>query len=165
MKNLFFVIGILFLFSSCTTTFYIVRHAEKQGGSNPSLTVAGQQRANDLRDELAGVGIDNVITSHLNRTIETGAPTAVGNSLTAESINAGDMQALVDRCRSFTDNRQILVVGHSNTVPMLIDSLLKREEGISISEDDFDNLFIVKIKRGTSVVRRFERRTYGTNSP
>jgi hypothetical protein len=47
---------------------------------------------------------------------------------------------LVERIAAATGN--VLVVGHSNTVPELLEALGVRER-VSIAEQEFDNLFLV----------------------
>ena len=44
-------------------TLYIVRHAEKDTGNNPALSVAGQKRAGDLYRALKDKKIDLILVS------------------------------------------------------------------------------------------------------
>jgi broad specificity phosphatase PhoE len=47
-------IWVLLLLISCKSTFYLVRHGEKfDNTANPPLSVLGQERAEDLKTELA----------------------------------------------------------------------------------------------------------------
>jgi len=59
-----------------TTTIYLVRHAEKQKGSDPMLTEAGEERALKLLSILKDQGVDAVYSTPYNRTKSTAAPTA-----------------------------------------------------------------------------------------
>lgn len=105
----------------------LVRHAEKDAGSNPGLSPAGQQRAEALAGALAQAGIRHILTSDQRRTQATAAPLAARQGLKAEALGfgpgglAGHVKSLVDRIQA--QDGAVLVVGHSNTVPELIAAL------------------------------------------
>ncbi len=164
-QKLFLLVFTALMLSSCTTTFYLVRHAEKGSGSDPDLTAAGHQRAIALCDSLRDKGIDYIYTTNYKRTQQTAAPTATVTGKNPQVITANDTPELVRRLRGHTLNHQILVVGHSNTIPVIIDSLMRSPQNITIQENDFDNLFKVKISRGNNTTRRLYRETYGVPSP
>ena len=147
----------------CTTNYYVVRHAEKaNSSSNTPLSAAGLQRAEDLKDYLADKGIDNIYTSQYLRTQQTAAPTANQFGLTAVEYDVpAELSNLITKLKSHGDNRSVLVVNHSNTVPVIIDSLMKSPQGITISETDFDNIYKVKVSRFLSVNRSLIQGTYG----
>ena len=79
MKYLFPLI-ILVLTSSCSNTFYIVRHTEKATGidpqtmktfTDPPLTIEGQERALKLKEMLGGKNIRRFYSTNTLRTIST----------------------------------------------------------------------------------------------
>ena len=168
MKSQLLLAALLLLFlSSCTTNFYIVRHAEKANATpDTALSAAGFQRAQDLADYLSDKGIDNVYTSQYLRTQQTAQPTAdaAGKVPVVYEIHA-QFDDMITQLKSHKDNRSILVVNHSNTVPDIIDALMESPQGIVIPENDFDNIYHVKIKRATNSVRIFTPLTYGQSSP
>ena len=106
----------------------IVRHAEKVDESaDPALSAAGQARAIALAQALEDAGVAHVIVTHRQRTRLTAAPLLEALGLTPEVVGFGaDMEAHV-RDVAAAVRRQagkvVLVVGHSNTVPMIVHAL------------------------------------------
>ncbi|MFG6463213.1 histidine phosphatase family protein [Roseateles sp. DXS20W] len=107
----------------------VVRHAEKaaEGGSDPALSPAGEQRAQALAQALAGLRVNAIVTTQYQRTRATAAPLAQALGLQPQVIETrrGDMpghvQAVADAVRAQTGT--VLVVGHSNTVTPLLAAL------------------------------------------
>ena len=131
------------------TTVIVVRHAEKAAtpADDPPLSALGEARARDLYDAIKDAGVSAVITTQYVRTKETGQPTVAALSLptqvvttTAAATHARDIAAAVRAHAGHT----VLVVGHSNTVPAIIEALgAKRPPPICDAE--YDNLYIVTI--------------------
>jgi phosphohistidine phosphatase SixA len=122
---------------------FIVRHAEKAttGGADPDLSAAGHARAKRLRAVLRDAGVARIFVTEFKRTKQTAAP--LGGLLPAnstETVPAANTATLLTRVRGSVGN--VLVVGHSNTVPAVIAGL-GITAPIQIAETDFDNLFIV----------------------
>lgn len=124
-------------------TVYLTRHAEKQTDQeNPSLTKCGISRAHQLAELLELANIKAVYSTPYNRTIETATPVAnkLGLAVKQYSPSALDMFA-VDLLKA---KQNVLVVGHSNTTPVLA-SFLSREKVKKISENQFRLLFQITI--------------------
>lgn len=115
---------------------YITRHAEKAEGwpkeralsSLHPLSEMGAQRARQLADHLGQAGIAAVYASPTTRTLHTGLPLAnqAGVPLVADmrTISEGKLPAFLDALKkSHADDSAILIVGHSNTVPLLLKAL------------------------------------------
>lgn len=148
---------------ACTTYYYVVRHAEKADNSaNPPLSVAGQQRARDLRDSLAGKGIDSIFTSTFIRTRQTAEPLATLLNKTVR-VHGGTPDELVADLKAIK-NKAVLVVGHSNTVPVIVNGLSGQTIPV-IDENDFDNMYIIRVKKGLGTQRSLRHITYGATSP
>ena len=65
------------LITSCKITFYVVLHGEKVDNSaNPPVSVLGQERAEDLKTELANKGITEIYSTNYLRTKNTVKPLA-----------------------------------------------------------------------------------------
>ena len=167
MRFLIFI-AVLLCCSSCTTTYYIVRHAEKEiiaGESDPDLTAAGAQRAQDLWTFLQHKGIDSVFVTQYKRTQQTAQPTATGTGNSLIEMNAGNVNSIVNTLKTMPRNKQILVVGHSNTTPQIVDGLMEAPQGIVINDaTEFDNLFIVRIKHQNPKKRSLQKLKYGEPS-
>ena len=89
MKRLLLAAAITLLgaSSALAQTVVIVRHAEKADASaDPVLSEAGQARARALAVELADDHPSVVLTSPLQRTRLTAAPTADQNAVTIEAV-------------------------------------------------------------------------------
>jgi len=126
-------------------TVYLVRHAEKVDASaDPVLSEAGQVRAAALSAALAEAHPDHVFTSPLQRTILTATPTATFHSVTIEPVGfdggaAGHVAAVAERIRALPDDAVVLVVGHSNTVP-LIARALGYAEAADMPDCEYDRM-------------------------
>jgi phosphohistidine phosphatase SixA len=122
---------------------YIVRHAERADQSADSpLSTAGIGRSYKLRDMLREAGITRIFTSELRRTIDTAAPLAAAIKVTPEQTPSGDAAALAARIGVAGAHDRVLVVGHSNTIPTLLQAL-HVDATISIGDDEYGNLFII----------------------
>ena len=135
-------------------TVIIVRHAEKADpaaglDADPVLSEAGQARARALAVELADAHPSVVLTSPLRRTIQTAAPTAAYHSVTSEAVplNGGvqaHLAAIVARVEALPEDATVLIVGHSNTVP-LIARALGYAEAADMPECEYDRLTVLHL--------------------
>jgi broad specificity phosphatase PhoE len=122
---------------------FIVRHAEKKSSDdNATLSDAGLKRAGDLRRALSSVDLKAVYRTEYERTRQTAAPAAAARHLTPIELKAGDVKGLAKQLLARSPLEDVLVVGHSDTIPNLLHEL-----GVStraaIASGDYDNLFIV----------------------
>ena len=138
---------------------FVVRHAEradagmaaaKVAGADPDLSGTGIARANSLAAMLKDARIRTVITTEFKRTKQTGGPVATAAGIPATVIDSKDVAGLLKKIRSSTGN--VLVVGHSNTVPEILKGLGVTEP-VTIAEDEFDSLFVVTLSSPASAVR------------
>ena len=144
------------------TTIYIVRHAEKlEGSADPSLSEAGQARADELVRMIGGDGIDAVYVTAYARTRETGAPTAVQAGIDTIEYPAGDAQFVVSQILSNHAGERVLVVGHSNTVDDIARAL-GAENVSDLTEHQYDQLFVIH-RFGEEA--HFDRLRYGAETP
>ena len=151
-------IAFLALFVSCAAcaaepTIFVVRHAEKaQGGDekDPGLSEAGRARAESIAKVLKDAGITAIYATELKRTQQTAEPLARLMQLDLTIVPAKETAALVSRLRA-TDGAA-LVVGHSNTVPQILQAL-GAATAVTIGEADYDNLFIVPAATATKLIR------------
>lgn len=135
------------LISDTTTTFIITRHAEKEStGADPNLDTDGIARANELKRILNNISISAIYSTPFNRTKQTAQPlaTAKGLSVTEYQTNTPYAQ-LVDQFLAAHRGKVIVVIGHSNTVPDILKELSDNSFNITITESQYDNLFIVSI--------------------
>ena len=134
-----------------TTTIVLVRHAEREPitatNPDPPLTAAGQQRAQALIGVVERANVSAIYTTQLQRTIQTAAPLAGSLSMTPTVFNLGGnvqqhAQDLAADILAAHRGKAVLVIGHSDTVPLVIESL-GVVPGPTIATSEFDRLFIV----------------------
>jgi broad specificity phosphatase PhoE len=111
-------------------TVVLVRHAEKAASpaADPPLTPAGRARAEALAERLSGARVSTVLSSQLARTRETAAPLAAraGAPVTVAPINGSlneHLLATVALARRAPADSTVVIVGHSNTIPLLARAL------------------------------------------
>lgn len=134
---------------------FLVRHAERGAtpaaqpsshqmmADDPPLSAAGQERAARLATMLSSAGIKHIFTTEYLRTRQTAQPLAQRLKLRAVMAAAKDPAPLAQQIRKVTGN--VLIVGHSNTIP----DLLKRlgvKEAVTIGENDYDQVFVVVLR-------------------
>ena len=138
--------------ADATPMLFLVRHAEKasDGGHDPGLSGLGQQRAEALARMLKDVGIAAIFTTEFKRTQATAAPLAEATHVTATVIPGKEVQALVEKLRACKSN--VLIVGHSNTIPDLIKAL-GIQTTVNISDDDYDELFAITMTEPPQLAR------------
>jgi broad specificity phosphatase PhoE len=133
-----------------TTTVIVVRHAEKQDTTRLSpLNEAGRARAEALAAALADAHIDAIYATQYPRSLLTAEPLAQRLKLTPVVINAGGdvnvhAQTIAQRIRADHAGRTVLVVGHSNTVPLIVKALSGVDVG-KLADGDYDDMFIVQL--------------------
>lgn len=126
------------------TTVILVRHAEKEnnGSKNPELSEAGKKRALVLADMFSKAKIDAIYSTNFKRTEATVAPLASQHSLPITHYD-GAKPAEVDEMISKWKGGTILICGHSNTTPALINRLIGKEEYKTFDDGDYSNLIIL----------------------
>lgn len=131
--------------SALAQTVVLVRHAEKADqSSDPVLSVAGQARAQALAATLLDSHPTAILVTPLQRTGLTAAPTAQAHSVTPEAIPLaggvdGHVAAVAAKVRSYPADATVVVVGHSNTIP-LIARALGYADAADMQECEFDRL-------------------------
>lgn len=128
-------------------TFILLRHAEKENSvsSDPALTEQGKQRAVALASLLRNQPIAGIYTTTYRRTQDTVSPLAAQKGLLVQYYEPMQASKLMKQLMMGPDKGAIVVVGHSNTIPDLVNTLLGREAVTSISEEDYGSVFIVTL--------------------
>lgn len=169
LKNLLFILFATML-TACSHTYYVVRHAEKvikpdttMMANDPPLTAAGRARAEALKDLLKDKHIRFIFSTNTIRTKSTAEPLRVYLGISTETYGPRPDTAFITRLKGI--KRNTLIVGHSNTVDDIVNSL---SNGVKVAGDledsEYDNLFIVSYKKFFGTKISFERKKYGTAS-
>lgn len=126
-------------FSGDSYTLFLVRHAEKQKeAENPHLTQCGKFRAKQLASTLKNVDLQAVYSTSYHRTLETAAPSAKTHKVGVKQYSPRGLEQLARMLQS--NKKNALIVGHSNTIPVLAELLLDQKIK-PIAEDEFKHLF------------------------
>lgn len=147
-----------------STTMIVLRHADRPTTGEDALTAAGLVRAQALAHAGAKAGVAAVYHSDTIRTRDTATPLATALGLTPVVYPPSDVAGVVSQV--FADHRgeTVVVVGHSNTVPQIIEQA-GGPTLPEIDETEFDNLFVLTIcqcRRGRATLANLQ---YGAPSP
>lgn len=121
-------------------TIFVIRHLHKAQGEDPSLTSEGAAAAERLADLLADEGIVATYATPTRRARETAAPLSQRIGVAITEYDARNPAALIASVASIDGS--VLVVGHSNTVP----DLVERFGGYprpQLTEDDYGTVFAI----------------------
>lgn len=139
-----------------TSTFYFIRHAEKDRSDlddvDPELNQKGLGRAMHWAEILRDVPLDAVYTTDFERTAMTAAPTSVKNDITVQYYEPEIMD--VEQFKADNLGKNVLVVGHSNTTHDLVNKIIGENKYHEMEDDDNGSLFIVQqVNENTSSQR------------
>ncbi|WP_142785760.1 phosphoglycerate mutase family protein [Changchengzhania lutea] len=134
-----------------TSTYYFIRHAEKDrsnpSNDNPNLLEIGEQRAERWSKTFEGIDFDAVYATNFNRTQATGMPTAKKNNLQLTIYDPNNID--VEKFLEDTKGKTILVVGHSDSTPKFVNTILGEQKHEAIDDDNNANLYKVTINGDT----------------
>lgn len=173
MKTFITILLSLFLFSAVSEnafaqrkykdiTIILMRHAEKDkwdeefGNSvDPRLSEEGKLRAQKLAEVLQKYKPDAVYSSKFNRTLSTVAPYARGKRIQVQFYDHRNLKEIAQLVQ--TGNFQTVVVaGHNSTTPALTNLLISTEKYKALSENEYDKIFIVKLRKNKDQMKVIE---------
>jgi broad specificity phosphatase PhoE len=136
---------------------FLARHAERDGDTD-ALSPRGIGQASQLARLLANAGITTIYCTQYRRTQETAAKVlelqkergvSVGLKIIPVSgspPNASQLRDhvgnLVDKMRSQSGGKIVLIIGHDATVPAIIEAV-GRLPAVTIPSTEYTNLFLV----------------------
>ncbi|MFM1879545.1 MAG: hypothetical protein RLZZ241_2411 [Bacteroidota bacterium] len=139
------------------TTFYLIRHAEKDrtdpGNSDPELNQKGMGRAMHWAEIFNDVPLDAIYSTDFERTEMTAAPTAIKKDILVQYYDPKSL----DVVNFLRENRgkRVLIVGHSNTTPDLVNKLIGESNRFhDMDDEDNGSLFLVQLIGNQSNVTR-----------
>ena len=142
------------------TTVILIRHGERLATpGDPHLSAAGKARAMLLLHVLDQANVSAIYTSEFIRTKETAEPLAT--KLGLSPIEATEAPHIKQNILMNHAGETVLVVGHSDTVPEVIE-LLGDNSGHQIQDHEFDNMFVATVLDDNRV--RVTRLRYGKPS-
>jgi len=160
-KHLLLAIFVL-LFTTCisaqTTTILLLRHAEKDTTSssatmmvaNPSLSKAGELRSQQLLTTLQLYKPDIIYSTNYIRTKATVEPLSKKFNKEIQWYDPKKLQSFADSLLQIVD-KTIVVVGHSNTTPALVNLLIRENKYPAMEDNNYNQFWIVTIQNNKAV--------------
>ena len=142
-------------FAADNYSIYLVRHAEKlTDAKNPALTACGKERAAQLARLLSSVDVKTIYSTSYQRTMQTAKPLANQQKMVIKNYNPKYLEQLALQLKQKHENA--LVVGHSNTTPMLV-ALLAKQKVAPLTEHDYQYLYQVQLINEQAVLTIFQQ--------
>ena len=131
------------------TIFFIVRHAEKDtsGGTNADLNPIGRGRANAFVNIFKKIRIHKVYSTDKPRTKNTAKPLAAFKRRPVEIYDAHKQKELLESLTKIEKGKKIFIVGHSNTVPQLVNILRGSDLEKDLADSEYSTMYIVSVKQ------------------
>jgi phosphohistidine phosphatase SixA len=137
------------------TTYYFVRHAEKDTtdsqNKDPQLTEEGIRRANYLATYFADKKLDLFYSTDYSRTIQTLIPTIHRYKGDILSYEVRKDSLFTKEFWKTTYGKNVLVVGHSNTSPRFVNEIISESKYENLDENTYDVFFQVIIDENLKV--------------
>lgn len=132
-------------------TVILLRHAEKDiskdmDAANSELSAAGKLRAEKLIGIVRKYQPDAIYSTDYIRTRATARPLALSRRMMTQIYDPRNLKQMQDLILSGKIKR-LVIVGHNNTTPALVNLLIGEEKYKSLGESEYDKIWIVKIKR------------------
>lgn len=126
-------------------TFYLIRHAEKDRTNpqdpDPTLTIDGMMRAKRWAVYFEPIKLDEIYITKYIRTKQTISLIAQQKQLTPKRYDPNKLYS--EAFLKETNGKTVLIAGHSNTTPMLVNQLIGEEKYQEM--DDADNATLFKV--------------------
>jgi len=140
-------------------TIILLRHAEQipTGGmmdGDPPLNDTGARRAQTLASVLKDADVRAIYVSQYVRAQQTAEPLARALGVKPEVVAKDDLKALTERLKAHDGEGAILVVAHSDTIPVLLKAW-GYTQPVTIEKTEFNSLwFVVSRPDGAPLVSR-----------
>jgi broad specificity phosphatase PhoE len=134
-------------------TIILVRHAERVSAMSADalLSPAGEERARQLSEVLKDANVQRIYVTEVRRTQQTAEPIAARLHLKPIVIAKEDIDGLVRELQKLGDHETVLVVGHADTVPLIIQKLGGQRLGggavPALPDTEYDRLTVL-VSRG-----------------
>ncbi len=127
----------------------LVRHAERATGAPDSLlNAAGERRAECLAETLRDTGVEAILATDARRTQQTAEPLARRLHLDMKVVPQKDLAGMVQGIKAHKAE-VVLVVGHADTLPRVVEELGGGPVAIFRS-DEYDRLIVVPVNQGVA---------------
>ncbi len=132
-------------------TIVLVRHAEKDASvannPDPELSAEGRERAIKLMNFVKRYKPHEIFSTNYKRTRQTAEPIATKRKKEIQTYDPAKQADLVAKIMaSKTDHN--LIVGHSNTIPVLANLIAKKEVFRNLLETEYGVVWVIRLKKG-----------------
>ena len=136
---------------STNKTIVLVRHAEKDtsvaNNPDPELSAEGRERAIKLMNFVKRYKPHEIFSTNYKRTRQTAEPIAAKRKKEIQTYDPAKQADLVAKIMaSKTDHN--LIVGHSNTIPVLANLIAKKEVFRNLLETEYGVVWVIRLKKG-----------------
>lgn len=133
-------------------TILLVRHAEKDVSAtadkaDPELTATGRVRAERLVKKIGRYKPGAIYSTNFKRTRTTVEPLAKKRKVEVQFYDARKQNELAEQILK-SKTKRFVVSGHSNTVPLLANLLIKKELFKPLDESEYATIWLIKMKDG-----------------
>ena len=138
-------------------TIYLIRHSEKdilsENQLDPPLTTCGIERSEYLSSFFEDTNIKKVYSTNYLRTIKTAMPTAMSKKVSIQYYDSNNLMLFSEQLLNLKQNS--LVVGHSNTTPILA-GILTGNNMNAFDENIYNRIYKVIISQNNKKLFVFE---------
>tara|TARA_B100001996_G_scaffold69798_1_gene51060 strand:+ start:228 stop:746 length:519 start_codon:yes stop_codon:yes gene_type:complete len=138
------------------SVYYFIRHAEKDRSNpenkNPELNQQGKIRALNWLYFFRDIPLKKIYSTNYNRTIQTVKQIAEEKNITISYYSPENID--VENFKKQNKNMSILVVGHSNTTPELVNLIIGENKFEKMNDNDNSSLFVIRELAGDVTVER-----------
>ena len=146
----FLLMSVQYVFAQ-QNTFILIRHAEKdttvQGSTtmnaNPPLSKQGLKRAKKLVKALKKYSVDEIYSTDFVRTKTSVEPLSVKTDIEVKTYNHKQLKEFANMLVA-KQNKTIVIAGHSNSTPALVNLIIKKETYPALDESIYNKIYIVK---------------------
>ena len=136
------------------TTYYLIRHAEKDTlnpqEKNPDLTQEGIQRADNWAALFSEITFDEIYSTDYKRTVNTAKPIALDQNIEIKYYHPKEVYQT--GFLAATQGKTVLIVGHSNTIPVFANYLIGKEKYSEFPETIYNNLYTITKDQNGQVI-------------
>ena len=129
------------------TIYYLIRHAEKDrtnpNDPDPSLDIKGMVRAKGWAAYFEPVKLDEIYITQYKRTKQTASLIAQQKMISPKRYEPNTIYS--EDFLKRTNGKNVLIVGHSNTIPQLANKLIGEEKFEDMDDSDNSTLFKVTL--------------------
>lgn len=129
---------------------YVMRHLERDAGRDPDLNAVGVANAERLAMWFRRDPPRAIYVTQFKRARQTAVPLAARLRVTPVSYDANAPEPMLTAVRAA--RHPVLIVGHSNTVPRLVEALGGPKATGDLADTDYGRIWV--LKRGKVMIAR-----------